>query len=114
VFAPIDGVCSTDILVIRPRKEEWFTFCLFAFFSKDVVDHSDLGSGGTRMPRTNWEILSSYQIRMPDDNAIAEFDKIVRPMINRMSLNISQIQNLVKLRDILLPKLMSGEVVLSK
>jgi type I restriction enzyme S subunit len=114
VFAPIDGVCSTDILVIRPRKDEWFAFCLFVFFSQDVVDHSDLGSGGTRMPRTNWEILSSYQIRRPEDHATVEFDKIVRPMINRMSSNVSQIQNLVKLRDVLLPKLMSGEVDVSK
>ncbi|MDD5674120.1 MAG: restriction endonuclease subunit S [Chitinivibrionales bacterium] len=110
VFTPIDGVCSTDILVLRPKKEEWFSFCLFWFFSKDVVEHSDLGSGGTRMPRTNWEILSSFQIPKPDLKTIAEYDKIIRPMINKMSFNIFQIQNLENLRNTLLPKLMSGEV----
>ena len=46
VFAPIKGVCSTDILVIRPNRKELFSFCLFWFFNKDLVEHSDLGSGG--------------------------------------------------------------------
>jgi type I restriction enzyme S subunit len=110
VFAPINGVCSTDILVIRPKKEEWFSFCLFWFFNKDVVEYSDLGSGGTKMPRTNWEVLSTYPIPKPDIAAIEEFDEIIRPMTNKISFNICQIHTLEKLRDTLLPKLISGEV----
>ncbi len=110
VFAPIDGVCSTDILVIRSKKKEWFSFCLFWFFNADVVEHSDLGSGGTRMPRTNWEILSSYRIPRPSYQRILEFDKIVRPMTENITFNISQIRTIEKLRDTLLPKLLSGEI----
>lgn len=110
VFAPFDGVCSTDILVIRPKKNEWFPFCLFWFFSKDVVDHSDLGSGGTRMPRTNWEILAEFKIPRPDLERVVEYDKIVRPMMEKTTSNIMQIHTLGKLRDTLLPKLMNGEV----
>lgn len=110
VFAPIKGVCSTDILVIRPKKKEWFSFCLFWFFNKDVVDHSDLGSGGTRMPRTSWEIVSNYQIPAPDIKQIEEFNDIVNPMIEKIKINVTQIRTLTTLRDTLLPKLMSGEV----
>lgn len=110
VFAPINGVCSTDILVIRPKTPEWFSFCLFWFFNKDVVEHSDLGSGGTRMPRTNWNIVASYKIPKPNLRTIEEFDIIARPMIDKISSNIIQIHNLEKMRDALLPKLMSGEV----
>lgn len=110
VFASINGICSTDILVIRPKKKEWFSFCLFWFFSKDVVEHSDLGSGGTRMPRTNWEIISSYKVPKPEEKKIFEFEKIVRPKIDRIMHNINQIRTLEQLRDTLLPKLMSGEV----
>ena len=110
VFAPIKGVCSTDILVIRPKKKDWFAFCLFWFFNKDVVEHSDLGSGGTRMPRTSWEIVSSYQIPKPDINQIEEFNVVVNPMIEKIKMNIAQIHTLTALRVTLLPKLMSGEV----
>jgi type I restriction enzyme S subunit len=110
VCTPIEGVCSTDILVIRPKKAQWLPFCLFWFFNKDVVDHSDLGSGGTRMPRTSWEIISSYKIPCPPAELVIEYDKIVRPSLNKMFLNIDAIYTLGKLRNALLPQLMSGEV----
>jgi type I restriction enzyme S subunit len=109
VFAPIDGVCSTDILVIRPKKPAFFAFCLFWFFSKEVVGHSDLASGGTRMPRTNWEIISKYQIPSPDLSLLDEFSKLSQPMLSKIAENVHNIHVLVKLRDTLLPKLMSGE-----
>ena len=113
VFAPYTGVCSTDILVIRPKKEAYFSFCLMYFFSDEVVQHSDLGAEGTRMPRTNWEILSKYEITKPSEKLISDFDGEVRPMIELMLKNVQQIQTLTKLRDTLLPKLMSGEVRIS-
>jgi type I restriction enzyme, S subunit len=110
VFAPVNGICSTDILVIRPKKEEWFAFSLFWFFTKEVVEYSDLGSGGTRMPRTNWEILKNYLIPKPDLKNIIDFNEIVIVKIQKIKSNQTQIRTLTTLRDTLLPKLMSGEL----
>jgi type I restriction enzyme S subunit len=62
------------------------------------------------MPRTNWEIISSYQIPKPTIENIESFDKIVRPKLEKITSNTNQIHTLTKLRDTLLPKLMSGEV----
>ena len=62
------------------------------------------------MPRTNWKIVSSFQILKPNLELINEFDRIVRPFTEKITFNIEQIQNLGELRDTLLPKLMSGEV----
>lgn len=109
-FAPFDGVCSTDILVIRPKSKLYFTYCLFAYFQKDVVDFSDASSGGTRMPRTSWEVLKDYEIDLPDVQTLKRFNDIVLPYIKKIKSNITQIRTLTQLRDTLLPKLMSGEV----
>lgn len=109
-FAPFEGVCSTDILVIRPRKTVCFAYCLFAFYQNDVIEYANLGSGGTRMPRTNWEVLSQYPVQIPKDEEISRFNQIVIPMIGKIKQNQNQIRTLEKLRDIFLPKLMSGEV----
>lgn len=62
------------------------------------------------MPRTNWDVLSSYPIPKPDIETIEKFNEIVWPIISKISSNIFQIRTLEKLRDTLLPKLMSGEV----
>lgn len=109
-FAPFDGICSTDILVIRPKTPSFFASCLFAFFQKEVVDHSDMASEGTRMPRTNWEILRGYPIQIPDYTTLTRFNEIVEPMLRRIEANIGQIASLIATRDAILPKLMSGEV----
>ena len=109
-FAPFAGVCSTDILVIRPKRKELFAYCLFAFFQNDVVDYANLGSGGTRMPRTDWQTLSQYSIKIPPSQQLAEFNAIVMPAISKITSNVRLIGTLSNLRDTLLPKLMSGEV----
>ncbi len=62
------------------------------------------------MPRTNWEILSSYEIPKPNHKRIEEFDEIIQPAIQKITINVSQIRTLEKLRDTLLPKLVSGEI----
>lgn len=109
-FAPFDGICSTDILVIRPKKKHLFGYCLFAFFQNDVVEYANLGSGGTRMPRTNWETLSQYPVAVPDENKLIKFNEIAQSFIEKIAQNQKQIRTLEQLRDTLLPKLMSGEV----
>ena len=109
-FAPFSGICSTDILVIRPIKSELFAFCLFAFFQDEVVEYANLSSGGTRMPRTDWTTLKNYPIAIPDSYSIERFNNAVSSSLKKISSNLEQIANLETLRDTLLPKLMSGEV----
>ena len=109
-FAPFDGVCSTDILVIRPKDELYFPFCLLAYFQKEVVDHSDLASEGTRMPRTNWQILGSYPIYLPDAQTLGRFNDLAEPSILKIERNLKQIESLERIRDTLLPGLMSGSI----
>jgi type I restriction enzyme, S subunit len=109
-FTPFSGICSTDILVIRPKEEKWFPFCLFSFFQDDVVEFANLGSGGTRMPRTSWQNLKSYPINIPDTENLTRFNQLVLPSIEKMTYNLKQMQTLEQIRDTLLPKLMSGEI----
>jgi type I restriction enzyme S subunit len=109
-FVPFSGICSTDILVIRPKDIDWFAFCLFSYFQNDVVEYANLGSGGTRMPRTEWETLKSYRITIPDVETLHRFNHFALLALEKITYNLRQIQTLQKLRDTLLPKLMSGEV----
>ena len=51
------------------------------------------------------------QLSLPTcHDRIERFHSIVEPFFDKIELNIKQIRTLVKLRDTLLPKLMSGEV----
>ncbi len=110
VLAPFSGICSTDILVLRPKHPKYVAFCLFAFFQDDVIEYANLGSGGTRMPRTDWSALSQYEVALPDEKTLNHFNSFAMPSLEKIQKNIIQVKTLEKLRDTLLPKLMSGEV----
>ena len=108
--APLDGVCSTDILVITPKEPAWFGFVLGHASSVELVNHTNAASTGTKMPRANWNDISRYQVALPPKQLAAEFTEKIRPLIDRIIANIYESRTLAALRDALLPKLLSGEL----
>ena len=109
-IAPLDGVCSTDILVITPKEPEWFGFVLGHVSSVDFVNHADATSTGTKMPRTNWKDMARYEIALPPRPLAAIFTEQIRPLVERIIANIHESCTLAAIRDALLPKLLSGEI----
>ncbi len=70
-----DGICSTDIWVINPQKGIDKNFIFYFFANKELVDISYSASGGTRMPRADWDFLAQTVWNIPpieEQKAIAE------------------------------------------
>ncbi len=109
-IAPADGICSTDILVIRCAETAYREFMYFSLFQDDVIQFVSDASGGTRMPRTNWETLTGYDCVVPPQSIAFAFGKIVAPMIERMMQCVAENEALSKIRDLLLPRLISGKL----
>ena len=108
--APLDGVCSTDILVIQPIDSEWFGIVLGVVSSDEFIAYTNAYSAGTRMPRTNWKDMSKYEIALPQVDVAQKYTEFIRPFIERIIENIHQSRTLSQIRDALLPKLLSGEI----
>jgi type I restriction enzyme S subunit len=109
-IAPVDGICSTDILVITPKTGDWFGFALGHFSSDEVVKHADASSTGTKMPRTNWEDLARFRVALPEPVVARHFNIMIRPMVSRLQAGIHESRTLASLIDGLLPQLISGEL----
>jgi len=112
--APVDGVCSTDVLVIRPKEPQWFSFVLGHASSSEMVDYADAGSTGTKMPRTSWDELRRFEIAIPPSQLAEKFNNFVLPLVARIRSNVHESLTLASLRDTLLPRLMSGEIRLKQ
>ncbi len=110
--APVNGICSTDILVLVPKEGHSFGYCTMLLSSDEVVAYADQTSTGTRMPRTSWKALAVYGVVRPPAALMSAFDQIVLPLIEKIALHIHQSKTLASLRDTLLPKLVSGELQL--
>ena len=108
--APVNGVCSTDIVVVAPRSPQWFGLVVGHVSSADFIHYTDAGSTGTKMPRTSWTDMALYELVLPPEPVAAAFTEMVQPAIDRIITQIHESRGLVALRDTLLPKLVSGEL----
>lgn len=112
-IAPIDGVCSTDILVVNQIEPEDYGQVLCTLCSESFVRYTTITSQGTRMPRTDWNVMSDYAVPLPPQHIASSFTDIVKEIANKIHLNVQEIRNLEAVKESLLPKLMSGEVRVS-
>lgn len=86
-----------------------------AKFVYHFVKGKDLASlnAGSAVPSMTTNILNAMQLYIPDDKTLCIFEETVAPMYAQMQENEKQSVNLAKLRDTLLPRLMSGELDVS-
>ena len=105
------GWGSTEYIVMRSKNN------LHSFFSyilarnddfRDFAEGCMVGSSGRQRVEINH--LMSYQIKRPSEDIIQKFNAVADSIVPKLHNNSLQIQTLEKLRDNLLPKLMSGEV----
>ncbi len=68
------------------------------------------GASGTAIRHTSPTSICNYSFKLPPITTLKEFENIVSPFMYKFESNNNQIRTLEKLRDTLLPKLMSGEV----
>ena len=109
-IAPVDGVCSTDIVVLTARMPELSAFVLACVSSPEFVSYTNQTSTGTKMPRTSWRSMSRYELCRPAEPIAKAFQCVAGPMLARVITNIHESRTLGTLRDALLPKLVSGDL----
>lgn len=112
-IAPINGITSTDSIVIRAEESDFFPLVLCCTSSVPFVDHATQTSNGTKMPRANWKVLVKYQIPFPNKEILNQFNNFINSIISQTRTLMFKNRNLRKTRDLLLPKLISGEIDVS-
>ncbi len=108
--APFDGLCSADTIVIRARRSELYALVTMCVSSDDFVAHATATSNGSKMPRANWRVLEDYPITIPAGHVAEKFSTLVADIFAQQKSLVFKIQNLRATRDLLLPKLISGEI----
>ena len=87
VHTRFDGICSTDIWVIRAKEGIDQKFLFYHMASQSLVNFATSTSEGTRMPRAKWNYVSQYKIilpSLPEQRAIAH---ILGTLDDKIELN---------------------------
>jgi type I restriction enzyme, S subunit len=73
----------------------------------------NLGANGATMGNVNKGKFESMEIICPPDDLLASYHRIVEPMFSEILGLIRQIQNLFRTRNLLLPRLLSGQATVA-
>lgn len=112
-LAPISGVTSSDTIVLRPLSAECLSLALCCTSSDVFVDHATQTSNGTKMPRADWKVLRQYPVTVPNSEMLEQFNAFTLPLLQGLKFLNRKNTNLRAQRDLLLPKLVSGEIDVS-
>jgi len=97
---------SDNTLVITSKYYEFTNQIL------QRIDYSSINRGSTQ-PLITQSDMNKVTVLIPDDNILTEFESIASTLMFQCEVNITENKKLAKVRDTLLPKLMSGEIDIS-
>ena len=107
ISLPKSFITNNSLILERnKRKEITFEYLKYHSLNYDFTLHVS----GSAQPQITIDGLYDAAFLIPPIDLINEFSEIVRSYEGKRDNNLKQIRTLEKLRDTLLPKLMSGEV----
>ena len=114
VLAPCDGITRTTCFTLAPYNNEYLSFALLCCDQERSIDYAQSTSKGSTMPYAIWEGgLGDMEIIIPTPEIAKKFNEIVLPMLRQIQNSYFENNRLREIRDLLLPKLMSGELDVS-
>lgn len=110
-IAPFDGLTRTTCFVLRPFEREYCGFAVMLLFSKEAVAYATSHSGGTTIPYAKWDrSFADMPIIKPPRNVARDYDELFSSLASRIRILVGENKKLAALRDLLLPKLIGGEI----
>ena len=103
-------VISLDVGVVRPNGPTLKHFLYQLARTKRFEDWMLSHTSGTTVLHLSKNAFPSFECAFPDEELISEFENIVSPLFKRTVQNVKESRALIRLRDALLPKLISGEL----
>lgn len=107
---PFEGVASSDIFVFRAKHDQYKGLLYFGFSDDGFVAAASGASTGTRMPRAEWSFMSEQLFASDEGKVLEAFNGIAFAHVEQIAERLAECRELERLRDALLPKLLSGEL----
>lgn len=107
VFLSLNDCWISDNAISAKSKETNSQFFVFYLLKKANLQTRHIGSG---QPLLTQGILNSISINIPQRQKVEQFNDLLKPIYEQIFCNSKQNENLISIRDTLLPKLMNGEI----
>jgi len=111
VIAPFNGTTRTTCFILRPNDSNYYAYSVLTLFQESTINYANNHSKGSTMPYAVWdEGLAEMSVILPPKDIVTRFNESIEPMLKRITVGYFEQKNLRQTRDLLLPKLISGEI----
>lgn len=104
------GVCSTDILAVRPGTKVLSEYLLGVLSREETFAHATASSAGTKMPRTSWAQMSTMPIPLPPLTEQKKIAAILSSVDEAIRANDAVIEQTRRAKEGLLQELLSPQL----
>ncbi len=111
---PTNWNTSESVFNMHPCENISSEFLYVLLLSEQFQSYVNVHKQGGVQQGIRMASLKDFKISLPSYNVIHSFDNLIVPMISTIKNKEKENDNLAQLRDTLLPKLMSGEIDVSK
>lgn len=84
--------------------------CFTFLAAQHMVDRLRLMAHGSVFSTITKQTFDSLKLAMPPEKLLVAFEGVIQPLFAKIKANVLETQTLISMRDLLLPKLMSGEL----
>ncbi|HGL6721403.1 restriction endonuclease subunit S [Burkholderia cepacia] len=109
VLAGVDMAMNQSCYALRAKPGISHTYLFF--LTKELIHHLQVKSSGSVFDSIVSNDIEFTKLAIPDSNAIQRFAAVAEPAFERIANNTKENQQLIQLRDWLLPMLMNGQIV---
>ena len=109
-LATSNGGRSNDVLGFVSLVPETEGYLMNLLYQDDFFDYMLRTSKGSKMPRGDKKAIMDWSIVVPPIEIRSSYSKIVKEFYEVITIRTEENISLTKLRDTLLPKLISGEL----
>lgn len=113
MYPKVNTIASTGFAVLTATKLP-FTFLYFATTTDDFVAYLTNNATGAAYPAVTAPVFEKAELVVPSAALLTKFGDVTVPMAEEIHALQRQIQNLRQTRDLLLPRLLSGQIDLSE
>ena len=107
----IDAVFASYLIRLQIISEDITPYFLFYYLRSRLYQDFIFGaSTGTTRQSANARVITDVELAIPPKQKILEFENLASMVRNKILANVKENQKLAALRDLLLPKLMTGEI----
>jgi type I restriction enzyme, S subunit len=113
-IAPFDGITRSTCFVFKPKVPETRGFSLCLLNLDSTIRYSTDSSLGSTMPYAIWKNgLARHKIVLPPSQIMVAFSETISPLIDKIRDVGLSVRSLSSVRDVMLPRLISGELPVS-